>query len=540
MRRRLSPALPKLGMLLITIAALVAALPPGTTLAAGAPVVTAEYATVVNADTGEILYDKSMNTPTAPASLTKIFTAAVALDSAPLTQQLTVDKSDLVGEASMGLQAGQQISLETALYGMLLPSGNDAAMAIASNLGAARGDTPQQAVQNFVDRVNQTAQRLGLTGTHLLNPHGLDQNGHQTTARDIAAITMYALRNPEFRKIIGAAYYSGDGFQLYQANRLLSNYPGLIGGKTGITDNAGYCLVEVAQRDGHTIIAVVLKSTQAAWYQDATTLLDYGFGALAGPAPAEGWPKISLVPAAPAAVPAPETNSPAPSVPNLQVDRIAATTAVVRPTGLAGKSVGFSWRWPIAAVASMGVTLALMVNYPMLLGLGGLVLDRRRARRLSAVAAASRRMSAHPRGHSHAPRRAHREHVVSREADRTVTVAVPDHPRLGGEADFRVVPLNAAETIAARAVRLAQRGDYEAASNEFARALRADDGFDLTRCPGFWTMQPAGYVAAVRAYVVLERPAEARTLATVVQLSFGTSRELERVARKFAAAPAVV
>ncbi|HET9017218.1 MAG TPA: D-alanyl-D-alanine carboxypeptidase family protein [Thermomicrobiaceae bacterium] len=558
-------------MLFLVVAGLAFTVSPGFALAAAQPTVTAQYATVVDADTGAILFDKAMNTPTAPASLTKIFTAAVALDSAPLTQQLTVSQADLVGQASMGLQVGQTVSLKTALYGMLLPSGNDAAMTIASNLGAQPGDTPQQAVQNFMVRVNALTQRLGLTGTHLLNPHGLDEPGHVSTARDMAAITMYALRNPEFRTIIGTAYYNGGGFQLYQANRLLGSYPGLIGGKTGITDNAGYSLVEVAQRGGHTVIAVVMKSTATAWYEDATTLLNYGFGVLAGPAPANGWPRITLAPAAPAVAAVPAAGPVATGVPTLQVQQVAATTAVVRPAGAAAAGGVFSWRWPLAAVASMALTFAVIVNYPMVLGLGGLALGRRRRRRQSDAAGSARGATRHPRGRRY--RHARHQPVVAREfvpaiphpseealvaptgvretvlaapsfarhsvRATAVPVSVPSHPVFDGDDDRRVVPLNAAETIASRAVRLAQRGDYPTASAEFARALRADERFDLTRTPGFWTMQPAGYVAAMRAYVQVERPAEARTLATVVQLSFGSNRDLERVARNAKAAPAV-
>jgi D-alanyl-D-alanine carboxypeptidase (penicillin-binding protein 5/6) len=233
---------------------------PGAS-AATEPSITGKYAVVVDADTGQILFDKSMDTPTAPASLTKIFTAIYALESAPLDKTLTVVPSDLVGESSMGLAAGDTVSLETALNGMLLPSGNDAAMTVAQNLGAEPGDSPAQSVARYVGWVNAMASRLGLSQTHLVNPHGLDQPGHVTSAHDLAGITMFALKNAEFRKIIGTPEYDGDGFQLIQANRLLGSYPGLIGGKTGITDNAGYSLVEAANRGGHTIIAVVMDSS---------------------------------------------------------------------------------------------------------------------------------------------------------------------------------------------------------------------------------------------------------------------------------------
>jgi serine-type D-Ala-D-Ala carboxypeptidase (penicillin-binding protein 5/6) len=265
-----------LGLLLVLVV-VVPFLIPISALAAQQPEVAAKYAVVVDAKSERILYDKGMNTPTAPASLTKVFTAVVALDSPNLDQELTTDEYDLVGGTSMGLQADQSVTLRTLLYGLLLVSGNDAAMTIARNVDALADDSPQQSINRFMKRVNTLSERLGLTGTYLLNPHGLDQAGHQSTARDLAVITRYALKNDVFRTIIGTASYNHEGFQLYQANMLLGNYPGLIGGKTGYTENAGYCLIEVAERDGHTIIAVLLKSTENDWYQDARTLLDYGF-----------------------------------------------------------------------------------------------------------------------------------------------------------------------------------------------------------------------------------------------------------------------
>jgi D-alanyl-D-alanine carboxypeptidase (penicillin-binding protein 5/6) len=269
--------------LLLVLAVVVPFLIPISALAAQQPEVAAKYAVVVDAKSGKVLYDKGMKIPTAPASLTKVFTAVVALDSASLDQKLTTDQYDLVGGTSMGLQADQSVTLRTLLYGLLLVSGNDAAMTIARNVGALADDSPQQSINQFMKRVNTLSEQLGLTGTYLLNPHGLDQAGHQSTARDLAVITRYALKNNDFRTIIGTASYNHEGFQLYQANMLLGDYPGLIGGKTGYTESAGYCLIEVAERDGHTIIAVLLNSTTNDWYQDARTLLDYGFENISAP-----------------------------------------------------------------------------------------------------------------------------------------------------------------------------------------------------------------------------------------------------------------
>ncbi|HLI52349.1 MAG TPA: D-alanyl-D-alanine carboxypeptidase family protein, partial [Thermomicrobiaceae bacterium] len=347
------------------IACLLALVGPAAVAADAAPSITAPYAVVVNADTGQVLYNKSMNTPTAPASLTKLFTTAVALDSTPLNTQMTVDQTDLVGEASMGLSAGETQSLQNLLYGMLLPSGNDAAMTIAENIGRQPGNTPKQAVANFVTMMNQLAQRLGLTGSTFKNPHGLDQPGHQTTARDIAAITMYLLKQPEFRTIIGTNMYDAGGHDLITANRLLGEYPGLIGGKTGITDNAGYCLMEVAQRDGHTVIAVVMKDTDAAWYDDATSLLDYGFSTLASGAVPAGLPKITLAQAAPRVTSV--TNATTPANAKYKVDRVAAGTAVVSESAGPSSSSGLSWGWLLASIGAIVIALLAVFHREALL-----------------------------------------------------------------------------------------------------------------------------------------------------------------------------
>lgn len=519
--------------------------------AASGPEITGQYAVVVDADTGAILFDKSMNTPAAPASLTKIFTASYALQAAPLSRTLTVDQFDLVGESSMGLRAGETVSLKTALYGMLLPSGNDAAMTIAQNLGAVPGDTPQQSVNRFVGWVNDMASRFGLTETHLVNPDGLDQTGHTTSAHDVAAITMYALKNPEFRKIIGTAEYTGDGHVMYQANRLLGVYSGLIGGKTGITDNAGYCLVEVAQRGGHTIIAVVMKSTATAWYQDASSLLDYGFSALAAGQTVSGDAPITLSPeivdpsAQAGFLPSQFAVTPVSSsaaTTRLSVHQVSENVAVVSHNLLGSTAQGFSWKWPLFSFATMLAMLAVALNYPLVIGAGSLLwrhgLPSGRAQPTKATELnesfkkPARSLRAGRRRNSRRGPRPTPDHAPN-------VSALAAQPMADDQSSFaqagnwqNVVSLNAAETIGTRAVRLALRGDYHAASGEFVRALKADSTFDLTRCAGFWSMQPAGYVAAARAYALHDRTSDARSLLTVIKLSCGTHRELERLLKQ--------
>jgi D-alanyl-D-alanine carboxypeptidase (penicillin-binding protein 5/6) len=243
------------------------------------PSIEARSAIVIDGTTGQILFAKDADDPLPPASLTKLFTAFAALEVTPLDRQMTATQADLVGEASMGLAATETVSFQTLLYGMLLSSGNDAASTIARNLSAPSNVSSATSTQPFMTYLNDRIHQLGMTHTQLENPHGLDQDGHVSTARDLAAITMYALNTePMLATVIGSPSYNGDGHQLRQTNDLLGAYPGLIGGKTGITNNAGYCLMEVAERDGHRIITVLLGSTADAWYADATTLLDFGFG----------------------------------------------------------------------------------------------------------------------------------------------------------------------------------------------------------------------------------------------------------------------
>ncbi len=186
------------------------------------PNVVASHAIVVDASTGDILLDIGAGEPVAMASLTKLFTAFVAIETTSLDRQMNVTDSDLVGEASMGVSAGEILSFQTLLHGMLLPSGNDAATAIARNLGAQAGDSDDQATQRFIARANTRLATLGLHNTHLVNPHGLDADGHYSTARDIAALTLFALdHEPAFAATLQTAEYESEGHAITNTNRLL-------------------------------------------------------------------------------------------------------------------------------------------------------------------------------------------------------------------------------------------------------------------------------------------------------------------------------
>ncbi len=235
---------------------------------------------VIDADTGEVFAQKNADERRAMASLTKVFTLIEALKRAPLNMLITTEAGDLYTEDSslMGFGAGETFTLEELLYGLMLPSGNDAAHAIARALGAQPGDTDEDAgYERFVGWLNERVQEMGLEDTQLINPHGWGVPGHYTTGHDLAAFVRYALQEPEFVKIFGTeTYVTSNGYELRNNNRLMYSYDALIGGKTGYDWDAGYCLIAVAQRNGHTAISVTFDGIAPDdWYDDNRVLLEY-------------------------------------------------------------------------------------------------------------------------------------------------------------------------------------------------------------------------------------------------------------------------
>ena len=237
---------------------------------------------VIDADTGEIYAQRNAHERRAPASLTKIFTAVESIEEgAPETSITTTDADMVSSEASqVGFGPDETFTVRELLYGLMLPSGNDAAQALARGLGTQDGDSSDQGTQRFLDRLNERLINMGLTDTHLVNPSGWGVPGHYSSAYDLAAFTMYALRYPRFVQTFGTLEYSSDdGQYLFRNNnRMLQSYPGIVGGKTGYDDDAGWCLVNVAQRDGSRMIAVTLNGVAPDdWYDDNRVLLDYAF-----------------------------------------------------------------------------------------------------------------------------------------------------------------------------------------------------------------------------------------------------------------------
>lgn len=231
-------------------------------------------AVVIEAETGTVLYSKNMSEQRAMASTTKIMTAILTIEAGDLDREFTVDSLAIMVEGtSMGLREGDRVSRRDLLYGIMLPSGNDAANAAAVSVS---GSVPA-----FVNKMNEKAGALGLNNTHFANPSGLDASGHYTTAYDLAMLTAYAMKNELFREIACCKSmeleYGNPPYKrtLYNSNKMLTRYDGAVGVKPGFTDNARRCLVSAAERDGTTLIAVTLNASDD--WNDHTKMLNYGF-----------------------------------------------------------------------------------------------------------------------------------------------------------------------------------------------------------------------------------------------------------------------
>ena len=248
---------------------------------AAGPEVSAQSAVVLTADTGAVLFEKDGHTPRPVASTTKIMTALLALEAAQEQGDPLVDITQemvAVEGSSMGLQAGDSISLTGLAAGMLLASGNDAANAAALYLDGS--------LESFAARMNQRAAALGMEDTHFVTPSGLDGEdaqglGHLSTTYDMALLARAALEDQAFRQLCSSPSLAVEFAEPVKRvtytnhNKLLTQYPGCVGVKTGFTKEAGRCLVSAAERDGVLLIAVTLNAPND--WQDHTALLDYGF-----------------------------------------------------------------------------------------------------------------------------------------------------------------------------------------------------------------------------------------------------------------------
>ncbi|MFH2012718.1 MAG: D-alanyl-D-alanine carboxypeptidase [Pseudomonadota bacterium] len=236
-------------------------------------IVTAKAAFLMDADTGAILYEKNPDLPLPPASTTKVMTAIVALEETSPDAFIKVSKdATLVPPCKIGLRSGERWQIEDLIFSILLNSANDASVVLAKGTAGS--------VQEFTRLMNLKAKEAGAYNTHFVNPHGLDQRDHYATVRDMTLIFKYAISNPILREVIKTESISirGPGSRLIRLrnhNRLLGNYEGMIGGKTGYTSKARRCFVGEASRDGKNLLVCVFGSQNH--FRDAARLLDYGF-----------------------------------------------------------------------------------------------------------------------------------------------------------------------------------------------------------------------------------------------------------------------
>jgi len=235
-----------------------------------------QAAYLVDLDTRIVMWSRDPESMRAPASLTKLMTAMVAVDFAgSLDRVVTVtDAATQIVPSVMGLSPGEKLTLRELIDGLFLDSGNDAAEAIAQGI-VPRGQ--------FIRQMNQKAGAIGLTATHFANPSGLDAPGHVMSAHDIAHVAAYVDKYyPQLASIAAAkdiaipATATHKAFYPHNLNRLIGTYPGATGLKTGLTDSAGGCMLATATRDGRHLVAVVLNATLHST-DDATILLNYGF-----------------------------------------------------------------------------------------------------------------------------------------------------------------------------------------------------------------------------------------------------------------------
>lgn len=234
---------------------------------------TAKSAIVIDVASAAVLYQKNPDLELMPASTTKIVTALVALDSYKLDDIITVKEADDSIGHSMELVRGEQITVENLLYGILVESGNDAALALAQAY--------PDGYQAFVDRMNQKAEDLHADNTAFRNVSGVEQFGHTTTVRDLSIIARVAMQNPTFARMVetkSIIVKSIDGkfvHNLENINELLGVVPGLKGVKTGWTENSGECLVTYTERNGHAIVTVVLGSADR--FGESQSLIEWAF-----------------------------------------------------------------------------------------------------------------------------------------------------------------------------------------------------------------------------------------------------------------------
>ena len=238
------------------------------------PSVSAKSAVLIDASDGRVIFEKNARVRMPMASTTKIMTALVSLENADEgdTVVIPAEATGIEG-SSIYLKAGERLTLGELIYAVMLASANDAATAVAIHVGGS--------VEGFADMMNARAEELGLTDTHFKNPHGLDAEGHYTSAYDLARLAAEALKNEAFLRVVSTVRHEISGAEpgstrrLLNHNALLRTYQGAIGVKTGFTKKCGRCLVSAAERGGLRLVCVTLSAPDD--WNDHARLLDYGF-----------------------------------------------------------------------------------------------------------------------------------------------------------------------------------------------------------------------------------------------------------------------
>ncbi|MDD2189711.1 MAG: D-alanyl-D-alanine carboxypeptidase [Eubacteriales bacterium] len=237
------------------------------------PVISAQNAILIEANSGEVLYEKNAEEKAYPASITKIVTALLAIENGDPKKMAKISGNAAgIEGSSIYLEKGELISLQDLIYGLMLRSGNDAAIAISEEIG---GST-----EEFVAMMNKRVKELGAVNTNFMNPNGLHNTEHYTTAKDMAIISKAAMKNAEFKQVAAAKSWvtdRGDGKYnyFYNKNKVVYQYDGGTGIKIGYTKAAGRTLVASSERNGMELICVVMNAPD--WFQDTYKLMDYAY-----------------------------------------------------------------------------------------------------------------------------------------------------------------------------------------------------------------------------------------------------------------------
>lgn len=239
------------------------------------PKLNSRIALVYDRASGRILFDKNGDKTTPMASTTKIMTAIIVVENSNLSDIVTIDsKSAGTGGSRLGLKKNDKITVNDLLYGLMLRSGNDAAVALAIHVGGS--------VEGFAELMNKKAKELNLTSTHFMVPHGLDMDGHYTTAYELAKMADYALKNEKLKEIVSTKTctinINNNPKVISNTNELLGSVSGVYGVKTGFTNGAGRCLVTACKRDSLDIITVIIGAdTKKIRTSDSMKLIEYSF-----------------------------------------------------------------------------------------------------------------------------------------------------------------------------------------------------------------------------------------------------------------------